>query len=401
VHDEVQSAPSRFTARTLVIFTTLSQEHIGGGRDILQGAYVAQKEHNQQVRQSGGVLLRLLLAVTNQDDASILKVAHQVVDAAKRDPSILGIMGLPTSKIATVAYPLLARAHLPMISPTASSEALSGISDYFYRIAPPDELQGRAGANYAKNTLHAKTVALFVNESDPYSASLAQAFESSFSDLQHHVAILSYQQGQPESIEADFKRAEELQIKPDLIYFAGFVNDASVVLNLLPDCKVGSPCLKVMGGDALYVQGDYSLDAYKRYARLIFTAFAFSDAWKLQGIAQEPAFFGEYTQAFDPTGQYQAGKYGFNRADADAILAYDAMQAFLHGMGSIEAGQNVLTPATIQQALRQLDGKNAFQGVSRKIGFTPDGNPIDGQVVILVGGANNQTTLVSIEPGKK
>ncbi|HEY4389008.1 MAG TPA: ABC transporter substrate-binding protein [Ktedonobacteraceae bacterium] len=365
VSDEVKAAPNRFEYRTLVVFTTLAQDHLGGGRDILQGAYVAQKEYNDQVRQTGGTLLRLLIAVTNKDQASIRNVTLQVVKAANTDSSILGVMGLPTSNIALVAEPLLSAAHLPMVSPTASSVDLSGQSPYFFRVAPPDTVQGQVGAEYARDQLHAKTVAVFVNDSDSYSRSLAQAFESNFSDPQHTVIQLYYQQGQPETIEAGFRRAEQLSKKPDLIYFAGFVNDASVLLQLLPACSNPNSCLKVMGGDALYVQRDYSLDAYKSYSRLIFTAFAFSDAWEKQGAGQEPLFFQEYAHTFDPSGQYQPGKYGFNRADADAILSYDAMQAFLHGITQLSSQDEHLTPGTLLKSLQQIDASHAFQGVSR------------------------------------
>ncbi|HTK08678.1 MAG TPA: ABC transporter substrate-binding protein [Ktedonobacteraceae bacterium] len=399
VSDEVKAAPSHFEYRTLVVFTTLAQDHLGGGRDILQGAYVAQKEHNDQVRRTGGVLLRLLIAVTNKDQASIRDVTLQVVKAAHTDPSILGVMGLPTSNIALVAEPLLSAAHLPMVSPTASSMDLSGQSPYFFRVAPPDTVQGQVGARYAKEQMHVKTVAVFVNDSDSYSRSLAQAFESNFADPQHTVIQLYYQQGQPETIEAGFQRAEQLVKKPDLIYFAGFVNDASVLLQLLPACSNPNSCLKVMGGDALYVQRDYSLDAYKGYSRLIFTAFAFSDAWEKQGATQEPLFFQEYAHNFDPSGQYQPGKYGFNRADADAILSYDAMQAFLHGIAQLSAQHERLTPDTLLTSLQQIDASHAFQGVSRKIAFDSNGNPTDDQIVILAGAADAQTNLVGIYPG--
>jgi ABC-type branched-subunit amino acid transport system substrate-binding protein len=402
VQSVVHTTPGLFSTYTLVVFTTLSQDHIGGGRDILQGAYVAQKEYNDNIQhQKSGSLLRLMIAVTNKDAASILNVTHQVVDAARHDPSILGVMGLPTSGIALVAYPLLSQAHLPMISPTATSNFLSGVSNYFFRIPPPDAVQGSVGAAYAKNQLHAKTVALFVDESDPYSKSLADSFDNSFSDLQHTVVRLPFQSDQPDSIKVSFKRATQLQKKPDLIYFAGFVNDASVLLPLLPSCSSVGPCLKVMGGDAFYVQRDYSLEAYKNYSRLIFTAFASSDTWKAQGLAQEPLFLKEYAQIFDPTNQYQPGKYGFNRADADAMLSYDAMQAFLHATSQLIAIHATLTSDTVQLALKQIDARHAFQGVSRKIAFSPDGNPLDSQVVILVGEPDSQTSLVAVVSGGK
>ena len=42
-----------------------------------------------------------------------------------------------------------------------------------------------------------------------------------------------------------------------------------------------------------------------------------------------------------------------------------------------------LTGASLQQALTNITGANALQGVSGQIAFGPDGNPQDKAVVIL------------------
>src|SRR5206468_7214460 len=73
-----------------------------------------------------------------------------------------------------------AKAHIPMLSQTASSDSLSGISPYFFRVAPPNKTQGIIGATYAKQVLHAKTAVLFVDPADPYSQSLANDFSGKF-----------------------------------------------------------------------------------------------------------------------------------------------------------------------------------------------------------------------------
>ena len=102
---------------------------------------------------------------------------------AQQNASIIGVMGWPTSKSATVSVDILAKAHLPMVSPTASSDELTGISPYFFRIAPPDSQQGKIAALYAWEKLHARRIVIFSDPNDAYSRSLARAFQSHFHAL--------------------------------------------------------------------------------------------------------------------------------------------------------------------------------------------------------------------------
>src|SRR5437867_1993662 len=89
-------------------------------------------------------------------------VAQQIVNLAKADPTFVGVMGWPFSSRALAVINVLARAHIPMVSQTASSDSLSGRSPYFFRVAPSNKTQGVIGATYAEQVLHAKTAVLFV-----------------------------------------------------------------------------------------------------------------------------------------------------------------------------------------------------------------------------------------------
>ena len=148
--------------------------------DDLQGAYVAQKEYNDGVKLSGGRLIRLLIANAGSNSDYVTEVAQQIVQAAQQDATIIGVMGWPCSAYAQNAIPVLAAAHIPMVSSTASADSLSGISPYFFRVAPPNKSQAIAGAKYAEQQLHASHVALFVDPKNPYSSSLADDFKQQF-----------------------------------------------------------------------------------------------------------------------------------------------------------------------------------------------------------------------------
>jgi serine/threonine protein kinase/ABC-type branched-subunit amino acid transport system substrate-binding protein len=368
---------------TLVVGTMLSGDSasVGVGRDDLQGAYVAQKEFNDGSMLSGGLKVRLLIASSGSQAQYAKQVAQQIVQLSQADPTFVGVMGWPYSSRAIEAVQVLSAAHIPMVSQAASSDALSGISPYFFRIVPSNRSEGISGAKYVEQVLHARNVAVFEDIADPYSQSLAQDFMQQFqADGNTIVATEKYTEGKPATIPALLQDA--LQHNPDCIYFSGYSNDVSTLLVNLPPGN-----LPVMGGDGLYELNGYPSSARASFSRLHFTSFAYPDEWGVLGLgAREPSFFTNYPAAFDPNSLHKGSPYGFTRADNDAILSYDATIALLKGCNialSANAGKKNITPQDLQQGLQRINGANAVQGVSGQIAFGSNGDPIAKAIVIL------------------
>ena len=366
---------------TIIIGTMISGNDVGVGRDDLQGAYVAQKEYNDGVK-LGGTLVRLLIANSGNQADYATTVAQQIVKAAQNDPTVVGVMGWPFSSRTSKALDVLNAAHIPMVSQTASADSLTGASSYFFRVAPPNNVEGIVGAHYAEKTLHAKNVALFLDPHDPYSSTLAADFSKQFqADGNNIVVRENYTVGQQGNLFALLQDAEKQN--PDLIYFSGYASDVAVLLTNLPTSGQFAK-LQILGGDALYELGGYSPSARAGFNRLRFTAFAYPDEWGVVGLtAQKPVFFQEYPLYFNPNNQQHPAPYGYTRADNDVILSYDAMLAILNASANILGSNQKVTPATLRQALSQINGAKSFQGVSGQIAFGPDGNPVNKAIVIL------------------
>jgi serine/threonine protein kinase/ABC-type branched-subunit amino acid transport system substrate-binding protein len=372
---------------TLVVATALSgdSDTVGVGRDDLQGAYIAQKEFNDGARLPGGIQVRLLIASAGSQATYATQVAQQIVQLAQVDKTFEGVMGWPYSTYSYNAIQVLTSAHIPLVSQTASSDSLTGISPYFFRVAPTNQSQGIAGAKYAEQMLHARNVALFVDNTDLYSQSLAQDFSQQFTaDGGTIVARETYTIGKPETLAGTLQDAVSHQ--PDLIYFSGYASDVGVLLtNLLSSATPAS--LQVLGGDALYDLGGYPGSARPALDRLHFTTFFYPDEWAVQGLdssPKKPAFFVEYPAAFDPHRQHQGSPYGYTRPTNDAALSYDALLVLLKAYTLVViAGKTTVTPQDIQQGLAQIHGTNAVQGVSGQISFDVTGNAVAKAVVIL------------------
>ncbi|HEX3642244.1 MAG TPA: ABC transporter substrate-binding protein, partial [Ktedonobacteraceae bacterium] len=352
---------------TIVVGTMLSGNNVAVGRDDLQGAYVAQKEFNDGSKLHGGVQVRLLVANTGSKTDYVSNITQQIVQLAQADKTFVGVIGWPFSSYTLSAIKALSSAHIPLVSQTASSDGLTNASPYFFRVAPSNKQQGSQGAEYAMNTLHAKNVALFDDQQDPYSQSLAQDFLQEFRKNGGQLAVEEkYTVGQPGTLPSALQDA--LKKNPDLIYFSGYANDVSTLLSNLPSQNT----LPVLGGDALYELGGYSSTARASgFTHLSFTAFAYPDEWDILGYGgQKPPLFSEYPRDFDPNSQHQPGVYGFTRTDNDVMLSYDATLALLSSCDmALSSGKQSITPEDLQQALEKLNGSNTIQGVSGQIAF--------------------------------
>ncbi len=359
---------------TLVVGTMLSSDNIGVGRDDLQGTYTAQKEFNDGAKLTGGFKVRVLIANSGSQATYATMVAQQIVQLAQADKTFVGVMGWPFSSRSIDAIHILSTAHIPMVSQTSSSDELTNISHYFFRVAPSNKIQGVSGAKYAEQTLHANSAALFVDPADSYSQSLANDFATQFErDGKRIVVQEAYTVGKTSNFATLLQDA--LQHNPDTLYFSGYAADISTLLTNLPPGNN----ITIMGGDALYELNGYQSSARAGFTHLRFTSFAYPDEWDVLGqTTHKPPFFAEYPAAFSGNGAHIG--YGYTRPDNDVILSYDATVALLDGCNiTLGNGKTQITPENLRQALT----KTTFQGVSGQVAFGPDGDPIQKAIVIL------------------
>lgn len=389
---------------TLVVGTMDTGTYVNLGRDDLQGAYVTQKEYNTGQKLPGKLLVRLLVASSGNNKEYADIVAQQIVQAAKSDPTIIGVMGWPYSSRTLNVVKTLSDAHIPIVSQMASSVLLTGISPYFFRIVPPDSTQATTGAIFTENILHAKAASLFIDPSDAYSVSIGNAFAQKFESDGNRIAVTEhYTVGKPATVTTALQDA--LLHSPDVIYFAGLADDANAVLANLPT-EGPFAQLKVVGGDGLYSIGSYSKDAVvqRNFHRLCFSAFAYADTWGyLAASGRQPAFFSEYPAFFDPYQQHGNGAYGYSRADGDVILSYDATMVLLEAYKlvlSTKEGVSAsvsVTPAELRDALASITASNPIQGATGRIAFSPNNDPLDKAVVMLAVSSERQIQLQSVQ----
>jgi branched-chain amino acid transport system substrate-binding protein len=135
------------------------------GREMLHWAQLAVDQFNE----ANGTTIKVVEGDDQLDPAQAATVAQQWVS----DDKIVAVVGPESDSTVDSAGPILGNAGLAMVSSTATSSRLTdGKYPTFYRVTPPDSLQGAQDAQYMTDTLDATKV-FVIDDQSAYSKGIA------------------------------------------------------------------------------------------------------------------------------------------------------------------------------------------------------------------------------------
>ena len=135
------------------------------GREMLHWAQLAVDQFNE----ANGTTIKVVEGDDQLDPAQAATIAQQWVS----DNKIVAVVGPESDSTVDSAGPILGNAGLAMVSSTATSSRLTeGKYPTFYRVTPPDSLQGAQDAQYMTDTLDVKKV-FVIDDQSAYSKGIA------------------------------------------------------------------------------------------------------------------------------------------------------------------------------------------------------------------------------------
>ncbi|WP_158373557.1 ABC transporter substrate-binding protein [Cellulosimicrobium cellulans] len=134
----------------------------------------------QEINEAGGVLGSDVEVIhADSSDADHAEVATQsVTDLISQDVQV--IVGAASSSVTLNVVDDITGAEIVQISPANTATSLSGYSDFYFRTAPPDTVQGAALGNLITGDGHANIGILVFN--DDYGTSLRNVVKSTVED---------------------------------------------------------------------------------------------------------------------------------------------------------------------------------------------------------------------------
>jgi branched-chain amino acid transport system substrate-binding protein len=196
----------------LAAFTGGSSTH---GHGIAKGVELAQKE-----------LGSTNVEIVQEDSQCDPKVGQEAMQRLI-DQDVDVVIGDGCSSVSVAVLPLANNTETPMVSPGASSPALSIPNDYFFRVIPSDVYQGSFMAQTIYDAGHRRVAVFYTNE--PYGSGMNSEFRERFESLGGQVVATAT--SEPDVIELNDMVAELKAANPDALFVApnSILTGASVI----------------------------------------------------------------------------------------------------------------------------------------------------------------------------
>lgn len=179
--------------------------------------------------------IRLTVVDSESDPEKAAELAKQLYDQG-----VLAIVGGVTTAEALAMVPVADRADRVLLSPTASSPDLTGISGNFFRVFFSDFKEGTKMGNFAAESMDIGNIVILAKE-EPYATGVQTIFKDEFERLGGDVLeVLEF----PEGI-SDFSGlvARVNTLKPEAVYLAAYARDVAALIEGLRDSGYGGKIL--------------------------------------------------------------------------------------------------------------------------------------------------------------
>jgi branched-chain amino acid transport system substrate-binding protein len=230
----------------------------------------AQNGVDLAVKQNATLSNGYTLSVVHKDDEGANGADPSIgatnVQSLLNDQSVMGIVGPFNSGVAIAEIPLVNAGGIVEISPTNTNPGLtlsqyasqysinfshlhpSGAKEYYFRIPANDVTQGKVDAEFALQTLGAKT-AFIVDDNTAYGKGLADFFTTTFtseggSTVGTRTSIQQSQVANLGALATSIKSAN-----PDVVFYGGVTSQGGAALKL--DLTQGGFSHPMVGGDGI------------------------------------------------------------------------------------------------------------------------------------------------------
>jgi branched-chain amino acid transport system substrate-binding protein len=324
------------------ISTSLSGGTANLGRQIEKGARLAAEEKAQVKGHR--------IEVEAQDDGCGNQGSVSVANKFTSDAQVVGVVGPMCSSGCVPASAIYQDKKLVMLTPSCTGAAVVQQGhEVVFRIAWNDNIQGAGQAQFAKDDLKVKRV-FAVNDQSIYAKGLKDAFKKNFEGGDRKIVG-------DEAITVGDKDFSALISKikaanPDMVYFAGFVPEGTLLIQQLRQAGVNVP---FMGAD-----GIKDVDTFIKAAGTAAEGAYVTDGNPIKG------------KNYDDFARKYKDKWG-EEVGVFSPQAYDAVQILLRALDKVakESGGKLEID---RRALRDELAKTDYEGVSGRIQFEKNGD---------------------------
>lgn len=349
----------------------------GDSPKVGEGAKYAGEMIKNEINSSGGLdvngekyLLDFIYVDNELKADSAINAANKLIDVDK----IIASIGPEGSGRAIPAGEVYNDAKVPMITPWATNPTATKDRPYCFRACFLDPFQAPVGAKFTKEQFGAKKVGILYNLEDDYSKTLAELYKKSWEEQGGQVVI--YESFGQKDQDFSVQLTKLVNSDAELLYLPAYYNLVALVTSQAKDLGWKKP---IVGSDAW---GSADLVPLSKGAVV---GCYFTTHYAAAGAVGKTKDFIE---------SYKA-TYGYVPDDV-AALTYDAVKIVLTAIQDAGLTGNIKKDRiAVKDAMGKISG---YVGVTGKMTFTPDGDPIKDAVVVQVSPKGEFTFVKSLQP---
>jgi branched-chain amino acid transport system substrate-binding protein len=239
------------------------------GESTKNAALLAQEEINS----AGGLKVgndKMNVKFVIEDDENKPESAATVFQKLIFQDQVLAIIGSQSSKCSNAGAPIAESAGVPQISPWSTNPNVTKGKNFVFRACFIDPFQGKVVAQFAKQSLKAKSAAVLYDVASDYNKGIAEVFKAEFTKAGGKiVAFETYTTGDKD-FSAQLTKIKSL--RPDVLFIPDYYSTVSLISKQVRGQGLNIPMLGADGWDEItnnagpevincYYSNHYSPDA--------------------------------------------------------------------------------------------------------------------------------------------
>jgi branched-chain amino acid transport system substrate-binding protein len=229
----------------IAVIGPMSGKDREGGRTMLDGVNL----YVDEVNKIGGINGRTLEVIAYDDQNNKATARNRAMEIAK-DSNALVVIGHYYSSISLEGGKIYKEYGIPAVTASATAPQVTEGNEWYFRVVPDTNLQGKFSALYMKNILEQDAINI-VFEQDAYGKTLQQSFKQASRDVGLRINKIWSVDSESDNVDRIFAAiTHELQRdpKPGALFVALQDREAAKLVRSIRDAGID---LAIMGGDAI------------------------------------------------------------------------------------------------------------------------------------------------------
>ncbi len=345
-----------------------------------EGSKFAAEMWLEDVKKAGGIDVggtKYPVELIVEDNESKAESAVKANTKMITQDDVLIIIGPQSSKQAIPAGDVANNYMTPMISPWSTNPDTTANRPFVFRGCFLDPFQGPVLANFITEEFGFSKAAVLYDVASDYPKGLAEFFKQAWEEKHGAGSVVAYESFTTKDTDFSSQLTKIIRSGAEVLFTPQYYNEVALIVQQAKDLGWKGP---IVGSDSWGSAETVELCGEACYGQFFSTHYAAAGA---QGATKE---------FID---RYQA-KYGYVPDDV-AALTWDALslaQAAIEGAGKL-TGKIKDDRQAVRDALAKIEN---FEGITGKMTFTEEGDPIKCAVIVKISDKGEYEFYKSICP---